>query len=156
MWIVIAFHNSCKPSTKWQRNLVCQALSGKGLQALCLSLTYFSQTLWRQSPLQFLSCMAFGRPHSCRLYLFECWIFTRPFGPMSVSHEISPNGSSALDFWNSSELQFLKLAGTCRKGLTLPWLLLFLFWRLSDALSLWASQFITFNEHKIHQDIKIK
>lgn len=45
--------------------------------------------------------------------------------------------------------------GPCRKELVGRCLLLFPFGGLSDALSLGASQFITFNEHKIHQDIKI-
>lgn len=157
MWIVIAFYNSCKPSAKWQRILVTPAISGKDLQLLCLHLfSSISETLWGLFLYSPSPNMEFGRPHSCTFYLFEWWFFNKPFEPVSINHEISPNGSSAPDFWDSSELRSPKLVGACRKELIWPWLLLMLFWGPSDALSLCGSQFITFNEHRIHQDIKLK
>lgn len=125
MWIVAAFYNSCKPSTKWQRILVCLGLSGKNFQLPCFSLTYISFPVSsRRSedcpPTAPLPTWNLGDHTAVGSTYLNDDFFKKPVGPMSISHEISPNGSSALDFWNSSDSSPSSWRGLVERSLHCP------------------------------------
>lgn len=108
MWIGLSFLSPATPQPNDEESWSTQNCQARTFNCFVFPKLYLfsviSQILWGLSPYSPVVTWNLGDHTAVNPDLFEWWFFNKPFGPGSISHEISPNGSCTLEFWKSSKL----------------------------------------------------